>query len=132
MPPHSFFAFGFYKRPFYLAVDGKRPSEKVSCTYREAMLRNTIFPNLTVCGESVGRCSLYSVKRKLLQKGLCCPVDGLMQPWCNTCCASPSADIIIIVLLLIIIMYLFCSAFAEQQGSAMPETVPLHTETGSW
>lgn len=64
-----------------------------------------------------------SSKTKAFQKGLCCPADGLMQPWCNKYFALPFADVIIITAYL----YLFCSAFAEQQVSAMLETVPMHT-----
>lgn len=63
---------------------------------------------------------MYPVKPRLLQKGLCYPADGLMQPWCNKC----FADVIITTAHL----YLFCSAFAEQQVSAMLEMVPMHTK----
>lgn len=54
---------------------------------------------------------------------------GLMQPWRNKCFAVPFADIIIIAHLY---LYIFCSAFAEQQGSAMLKMVHMHTEKGSW
>lgn len=48
-----------------------------------------------------------------------------MQTQCKKCFALPFADIIIIGHL-----YLLCLAFAEEQGSAMPEMVSVHTERG--
>lgn len=49
-----------------------------------------------------------------------------MQTQCKKCFALPFADIMIIAHL-----YLLCLAFAEEQGSAMPEMVPAHIERGA-
>lgn len=46
-----------------------------------------------------------------------------MQTQCKKCFALPFADIMIIAHL-----YSLCLVFAEEQGSAMPEMVPVHTE----
>lgn len=48
-----------------------------------------------------------------------------MRTQCKKCFALPFAEIMITADL-----YLLCLVFAEEQGSAMPEMVPVHSERG--
>lgn len=127
MPLHSFYVFRFYKHSCHLTRDGKRQVAKIILHITEK-LRQVKKSKTPKCVEALG--VVFEGTLCIQQNQgfcLCCPADGLIQPWYNKCFGLPFAEIIIIVVMTLhLYLYWLCLAFAEKRGSAMPEMVLVH------